>query len=84
MDKKTEYEYITDYIDESCFDSETCRDQLRCLWTAHCLHHDIDVDTGLYDYALMELWCRVALSEEDTADWGDYESFDKFMGEYLV
>lgn len=84
MDKQLEFEYITDYIDESFFDSEICRDQLRSLWTAHCLHHDIDVDTGLYDYALMELWCRLALSEEDTADWGDYESFGKFMSEYLV
>jgi len=84
MESKLEYEYIIDYINSAFFDNEVCRDQLRCLWTAYCLHCDIEVDTDRYDSNLLQLWGWLLKTEEDTADWSGYESFDNYMCRYLV
>lgn len=84
MDNKLEYEYIIDYIHGAFFDNEICREQLRCLWAAYCLHYDIEVDTSRYDGNLLKLWGELLKTEEDTADWSDYESFDNYMCKYLV
>ena len=37
-------------------DTELAWEQLRCLWTAYCFHHNLDVDTKDYDDALCEVW----------------------------
>ena len=70
---------------ESSFDDEASRWQFRCLWTAHCFHHGLTVDTAEYDRKLKELWefmvkCGYPLSRW----WAGFDSFDSFMCEYLV
>ena len=45
MDKIAEFDFLSDFVAENCFDVEVCRDQLRVLWTAFCLHHGLIVDT---------------------------------------
>jgi len=84
MDRKAELAYMISFAAESCFDVDVCRDQLCCLWTAYCLHHNLDVDTAAYDADLAILWAEVSELEEDTADWSDFDNFDLFMCRYLV
>lgn len=82
--KSRELEYMKKFAQESYFDDELSRDQLRSLWTAYCLHNDLIVDTYTYDNDIMELWSIVSLGEEDTAEWSDFDSFDNFMCAHLV
>lgn len=84
MDRKSEFNYLRQYIAESCFDEEICRDLLRMLWTAYCLHHGLDVDTSGYDNDLLELWSELEKTGDGTADWSNYDDFDNFMCAYLV
>lgn len=80
---KVEVEYMKKFASETDFSFEVCRDQLRALWTAYCLHNGLDCDTGRYDNALLELWHTVEESERDTADWSNFDDFDLYMGRYL-
>ena len=59
MDKIAEFDFLTAYAAENGLDAEICRDQLRVLWTAFCLHHDLNVDTYAYDRYLFELWQEI-------------------------
>lgn len=79
-----EFEYMRKYAGGADFSTDVCREQLRSLWTAYCLHHGLDCDTSRYDSALMGLWEAVAETEPDTADWSDFDSFDGFMCRNLV
>lgn len=76
--------FLKSFAEESCFDEEICRDQLRMLWTAFCLHSNYDVDTYGYDLTLHELWEVLQEAGDGTSDWSDYDGFDKFMCAYLV
>ena len=78
-----EFEFLTGYVAESCFDEEICRDRLRMLWTAFCLHQGIDVDTRDYDELLGRLWAKMEEAEDYSGDWADAASFDIFMARYL-
>lgn len=84
---KRELCFMQDFIGGACFDEEVCRDQLRCLWTAYCLRHNLDVDTSGYDNDLLSLWQKMEDTdnggEPETADWSDYDSFNIYMGKYL-
>ena len=84
MDRKAEFKCMAYFAMQSCFDEDICRDLFRILWTAYCLHHNLDVDTASYDSDLREMWEAVAADEEDTADWSDFDSFGSFMYRYLV
>lgn len=84
VSRKAEMDYLKEFARQGCFDEEPSRDQLRCLWTAYCLHHGLDADTSGYDNDLLELWDVVAEEEAETADWGDHDSFENFMCRYLV
>ena len=84
ISREAEMKYLKEFIRQSCFDEETSRDQLRCLWTAYCLHHRLDADTSGYDNDLLELWNTAAEDEPETVDWSDFDSFDNFMCKYLV
>lgn len=77
-------DYMAAFVAEAFFDSEIECDQLRALWTAYCLHYNLDVDTAEYDQELRKLWKEVADTENDTAYWGDFESFGNFIAKYLV
>ena len=82
--QNAEFRFLLHYAKEAFFDEEICRDLLLVLWTAYCLHHNLDVDTASYDSDLRELWESVAADEEETADWSDFDSFTAFMCRYLV
>ena len=84
ISQEAEMEYLKEFVRQGCFDEEPVRDQLRCLWTAYCLHHGLDADTSGYDSGLLDLWDTMAEEEAETADWSDYDSFDSFMCRYLV
>lgn len=84
VSRDAEFKFMVSYAEQSCFDEDICRDHFRTLWTAYCLHHNLDVDTAGYDSDLRELWEAVAADEEDTADWSGFDGFDKFMCAYLV
>lgn len=77
-------QYILEFVDENCFDMELACKQLRSLWTAHCLRHNLDVDTNKYDHDLMKIWESIAATEDDTAYWSDFDSFNGFMCANLV
>lgn len=74
MDKDTELEFLKDFA-RYCGD---CGRQLRCLWTALCLHHNIDVDSAEYNELLGYLWRHV---HEVTVYWKDEKSFVAYMCE---
>ena len=84
ISRDAELKYLRQFAFESCFDAEVCRDQLRSLWTAHCFHHNLDVDTADYDQDLRVVWEAVAEVERETADWSNFDSFDQFMCKELV
>ena len=84
VSREAEMGYLKEFVRQSCFDEEIGRDQLRCLWTAYCLHHGLDADTSGYDNDLKKLWNTMAEDEPETADWSDYDSFDNFMCRFLV
>ena len=79
-----EFHFMLVYVAENCFDEEICRDQLRMLWTAYCLHHGLEADTSGYDTDLLELWNKLTETGDGASDWSDFDSFDNFMCTYLV
>ncbi len=85
MDKKQEYEYILECIEGSeDLDEMLVMQQLRCLWTAFCLHHNLDVDTHEYDVKMDEMW--QVMQENESAPYSSLE-FGRFynaMSKYLV
>ena len=84
MNRKEEFVFLARFAEEAFIGEETVAAQLRSLWTAYCLHHNLDVDTREYDDDLRELWSSVSREEEDAPNWSDFGSFDSFMCSYLV
>lgn len=84
IDIAAEFGFLTGYAVESCFDEETCRNHLRMLWTAFCLHHGLDADTHAYDCYLSELWNWLQETGDGTSEWVDFNGFENFMCKYLV
>lgn len=84
IDREAEFEYLMGYTTQSCFDEEICRDHLRILWTAYCLHHNLDVDTADYDNDLLKLWNSLEETGDGTSEWENYDGLDLFMCKYLV
>ena len=54
MTEKSEWQFLVDYLkdDTTDFRNAACRSQLMALWTAYCMHNDLDVDTKMYDATL--------------------------------
>lgn len=84
VSREAELEYLKEFVRQSCFDGELSRDHLRCLWTAYCFHHNLDVDTARYDNELLGGWNVMLEEEPETADWSSHDEFDSFMCRYLV
>lgn len=59
INRTAEFGYMKAFIVEGDFSDERYRAQLRALWTAYCLHHNLDVDTTEYDADLNGLWCKI-------------------------
>lgn len=85
MDKQIEYEYILECIEHGeDLDSNTVMKQLKSLWTAYCLHRNLDVDTAEYDNRMAEMW-KLMQENESSPDWLDeYGRFYNAMSSYLV
>lgn len=87
--KEKEFAYLLSFVKEGYFDSNKELTQLRSLWTAFCLHNNLDCDTARYDNRLMVVWEKML--ENETNRWAtsevpgvpDYVAFDLFMGEEL-
>lgn len=84
MDKRAERDYLLSFADEGAFDDAVACDQMVCLWTAFCLHHNLDADTYEYDTILRELWKAVVRNEDDPAFWGGFSAFERALSQYLV
>lgn len=84
MNGKAELKYLKKFAEQSYLGVAVFREQLRCLWTAYCLHNCWDCDTSTYDNDLLALWQSVAENGPDTEDWDDFDSFDLYMCRYLV
>lgn len=84
MNRVEEFQYIRSFAVGSDMDVEICREQLRCLWTAYCLHQNFDVDTNVYDQHLCALWYTVSAFEENPTVWDGIDEFNNFMCAYLV
>lgn len=83
MSREAEYKYLLSYAEQSCLDDDECQDCLRILWTAYCLHHNLDVDTAQYDNDLLSLWNKMEAAG-NTGEWEDYDDFDNHMCSHLV
>jgi len=75
-----EFEFLREFAASNTFSYPTAREQLRALWTAYCLHNDIDVDTRNYDNGISALWLE--MTEDD--GWQSIILFDVFMSRHLV
>lgn len=83
-----ELEYILEFAKERSFNGDAVeREQLRVLWTAYCLHHNIDCDTEMWGSHINQLWEAVI----DGVDIGgssdelhDLSTFDEYMCAYLT
>lgn len=86
MTEKSEWQFLVDYVkdDTKDFYNEACRSQLMALWTAYCMHNDLDVDTAMYDAVLKDLFN--ALSDEQKAELHCVRlpEFDSMMAQWLV
>ena len=84
MTATKEFDFIKEYIKENDLGNTICLEQLRCLWTAYCLHNRYECETSSYDHELDELWTEVCdLDIEWLPDDKSYKGFDLFMG-YLL
>lgn len=86
MTEKSEWQFLVNYVKDSTTDfcNATCRSQLMALWTAYCMHNDLDVDTAMYDAVLKDLFN--ALSDEQKAELHCVRlpEFDSMMAQWLV
>lgn len=79
-----ELHYLLRFAKEADFSEEISCLQLKALWTAYCLHKNLDVDTIAYDKKCKKIWDAIRETEPDTAHWSDPESFDLYVGEFLA
>ena len=84
LEEQSEYEYILDFV-EGCEIIETdALHQLRSLWTAYCLHNDVDIDTAEYDNRIFEIWQIMQETGNSPYSSLEYERFYIAMGRYLI
>ena len=84
IDRNAEFEYMKKFIVDNDFGpgSETMRDQLVSLWTAYCIHNNLEPDTSEYDSDLSELWN--CFTEKPSWPWHCVNGFEGFMCRHLV
>lgn len=84
-----EFEFILDFARDGDFGYDVCCRQLRSLWTAYCLHNNMECDTRVYDNDIRDVYN--VLEKNASCPWGDddeegiigFELFDMYMGEEL-
>lgn len=84
-DRTREFEFLKGFVQEGFLGVECCRNQLKALWTAYCIHQNLDVDTAPYDNDIMRLWNTMQDSGCNVSDvWETFEQFDDFLCQDLV
>ena len=89
MTKKEEFQFIKDYIDDTMLrDSATGCLHLRCLWTAYCLHNNVEFGSDEYTEGIRDLGMFIygaldRLHDRYNGD-GSPKAFGDFMGELLA
>lgn len=67
--------------DVACRTGSQALCQLRCLWTAYCVHQSITIGSPGYDTELHQIWAHYA----DTGEgFESYDKFSVFMAEHLL
>ena len=79
---KAEFEYMAGFAADVDLSVKVCREQLRSLWTAYCLHRNLVCDTSSYDSDLRKLW--QAVESNATRTWVDFDRLDRYMCSHLV
>lgn len=85
MDITAEFDYMRSFVGEADFELDDLPlKQLRALWTAFCLHNNLDADTAIYDLYLSTLWEALLENGTGGSSSDDFEEFDSHMAKYLV
>ena len=87
MSQRDEFQFIIDYITSKTtnFRFKSCRRQLVALWTAYCMHNDLNADTAEYDRALLYLFYNVLTDEQKwTMSCHLVNAFEDMMRQWLV
>jgi len=84
LNGRGEFTFLVNFVLENCFHVKSAREQLRALWTAYCLHNDMEVDTACYDMDLRILWDYIPPEYAITQGWTFYAGFDEFMCAHIV
>ena len=80
-----EFGYLINFIaGEKAIDSIEGMGQIRSLWTAYCLHQNLEVDTAEYDNRMMEMWSVMRGNEKIPYSSNEYERFYNDMSRCLV
>ena len=83
IDKTADFDYLLFYAAGACLDEDICRDRLRMLWVAFCLHQNLDVDTLQYDEYALQLWEKIQETGDGASEWEDYNGFSNVLARYL-
>ena len=75
---------LMNYIMKSDFQQQVCRQQLMALWTAFCIHNDLDVDTSKYDELLSHIYIALLTKENLFDDWKIFSNFENYICKFLV
>lgn len=81
MNKTEELVFIISFAENECLKGATVCRQLRSLWTAYCLHHNINVDTAQYDNDLWLVWGKVENKKHNYAS--NFDEFETYMCGYF-
>ena len=86
MSENKEWEFLLGYVNDRTvyFYTETCRNQLLALWTAYCLHNNLEVDTIMYDAELMDLWNAIPVEHRHELHCSNWGEFDDLMGTWMA
>lgn len=84
MDKKEEFDYIVNFIKGLDYVDYQVEGQLLALWTAFCLHQNIDADTLQYDNYIVELFETTKSIQDDSYSEKNLEKFCNMMCSLIV
>ncbi len=84
--KRREFEFILDFAANSVMSGDRsidpAADQLESLWTAYCLHWNLEPDTASYDSDALKVW-NTLMENENQSAYVTFEDFDVHMGQWL-
>lgn len=83
--RKAEFSYLLEFAASAEFDGSqgVQMRQLRTLWSAYCLRHNLDVDTRQYKDDLTILWEVVKGNPDSEYTPERANDFDRYMRQYI-